>query len=542
MSLDREILRLALENAIDYKGKANFKAVIGKVMGQKRSLGFEDIKIKVKNIVDEVNSMKLEEQKEMFKAFKPTEKVEKSKERKIPDLDNVKDKVVMRFAPNPNGAMSFGHSRIALWNWFFVEKYNGKYVLRFDDTDAKIKVPLKEAYDWFEEDLKWLGIKVDKTVVQSSRLKKYYEYVEKLIKKDKVYVCRCDVEKKRKKLMKGESCDCREESKEEVEKQWKKMFDDYKEGEAVLRIKTNLEDKNPAVRDWAAFRIVNESKHPLEKAKVWPLLNFASAIDDKEFGITHILRGIDLKISDDRQKFIYDIFGWEYPETIYAGKLLVEGVKSTSEVKKLIDEGKIKGWDDPRLGTLKALRRRGFRKEAIIKFVRDAGLRKSDIRVSLDNLEACNKEIIDKVADRYMFVEGNSKIKIKSEVNEVEFDNHPDDKKRGKRKIKIGNEFYVKDEIKKTKVYRLMHLFNFKNGNLVSVGYDAKLNANLIHWVAVNDAIKVEVVMKDKIIKGHGESALGNLNVDDVVQFVRFGFVRLDRKDVDKLVFYYTHD
>src|SRR3989338_6910506 len=135
-----------------------------------------------------------------------------------------------------------------------------------------------------------------------------------------------------------------------------------KEGEAVARVKTDLKNKNPAVRDWPAFRIVDKSKHPFDtKTRVWPLLNFASAIDDYEFGITHIIRGIDLGVSDDRQKYLYDYFKWKYPETIYTGKLYVKGVKSTSETKKLIKEGKLEGWDDIRIGTLMALRRRGIR-------------------------------------------------------------------------------------------------------------------------------------------------------------------------------------
>ena len=115
------------------------------------------------------------------------------------------------------------------------------------------------------------------------------------------------------------------------------MFHKYKEGEAVLRIKTDINHPNPAIRDWIAFRIVNKPKHPYSKNKVWPLLNFASAIDDHDLKVTHILRGIDLKSSVERQNYIYEYFEWKYPETIYTGKLFFKDIKSKSEIKELMD-------------------------------------------------------------------------------------------------------------------------------------------------------------------------------------------------------------
>jgi len=166
-------------------------------------------------------------------------------------------------------------------------------------------------------------------VRQSSRLRTYYLYAEKLIEINGAYVCTCETEVWKKLVWKQNACPCRVLPVKETMKRWKKMFKGYKEGEAVYRVKTDLNNKNPALRDWAGFRRIEESKHPFSKEKVWPLLNFASAIDDHGFSVTHILRGIDLSISDDRQKYLYDYFGWTYPKTIYCGKFLVSGVKST---------------------------------------------------------------------------------------------------------------------------------------------------------------------------------------------------------------------
>ncbi|MBI2498834.1 glutamate--tRNA ligase [Candidatus Woesearchaeota archaeon] len=546
--MKEEIRKFALENAIKYNGKANLNAVLGKI--------FSSLKVKDKNeviklankVIDEVNKLSIKEQGDEIKKFggiKDKGKPLSTQERKTPDLENAKKgKVVMRFAPNPNGPLSFGHCRPGLWNWFLVKKYNGKYILRFDDTDPKIKVPMKEAYSWIKRDLDWLGVKPNKVVIQSKRLKIYYKYAEELIKKGYAYIDTIKQEEMRQKIWKSEISDEREEQPNEVMKKWKKMFTKYKEGEAVLRIKTDIDHPNPAVRDWIAFRIIEKGKHPLVKAKVWPLLNFASAIDDHELEVTHILRGVDLKVSDQRQKYIFDYFGWKYPETIYNGKFFVGGIKSTSEAKELIKEGKLTGWDDVRLGTIMSLRRRGFKAEAIINFIRDIGIDRSDVNISMDNLASYNKKIIDKKTNRYFLILNPKKIMIGgNKIKTAKIPLHPDFLKRGSRKINVKEEFYVQDEIKFGENYRFMHLFNFKNGEVTSYEHDNKLNAKLIHWLPVSkDLINVEVVMEDNsVVKGYGEHDLKKVKLNEIIQAERIGFMKLDKKTKNKMVFVFGH-
>lgn len=540
-----EIERFVLDNAVRYEGKAEIGSVVGSLIASHPELKtkIKELMPEINKIVNKVNSMSLKQQELKLKDYGELVRPEKhEKTDKTPELKNPKD-VVVRFAPNPNGPISLGHCRPGLWNWFLAKKYNGKYILRFDDTDPKTKVPMKEAYDWFIEDLAWLGVKPDKVVIQSSRLEIYYKYAEELIKLGKAYVCTCDVEAKKKLLQKGVKCDCYDAYQTD---RWKKMFNGYKEGEAVLRIKTDLDNPNPAVRDWAAFKIVDNNKHPLNKeAKVWPLLNFASAIDDHEFKVTHIIRGIDLSISDDRQKYIYRYFGWKYPETMYHGKLLVSGVKSTSETKKLINKGEIKGWDDPRLGTIKSLRRRGFAPETITKFIKEVGINKNDANVSMDTLAAYNKEFIDRKTKRYFFIKDPKKIKIKNApALNVEVPSHPDDKKLGVREFKTSDEFYVQDKLEKGKVYRFMHLFNFIDKKYHSAEYNKELNAKLIHWLPVSkELVKVDILMNDgSLVSGLAEHGVNNLKENDVIQFERFGFCRLDKKMKTKLLFVFGHD
>ncbi len=543
------ILKYSLQNAIKYEGKANLNAVIGKIFSEIKNANKQEIINQAKKIVEEVNYLTIEQQKIKIKEIAPElleEKKVEEKEREIPDLENaVKGKVVMRVAPNPNGPLSLGRTRPSYWNYIIAKKYKGAFILRFDDTDPKIKVPMKEAYKWIQEDLKFLKIKPDKIVIQSKRLKIYYKYAEELVKKDKAYVCTCKVEEWRKLIQKSIECKCRVLPVQEQLERWKNMFKKYKEGEVVLRIKTDIDAPNPALRDWPAFRIVDKPKHPLnKKSKVWPLLNFASAIDDHELKVTHILRGIDLKVSDERQSYIYKYFNWVYPKTMYHGKLLVQGIKSTTQTKKLIQEGKLSGWDDPRLGTIQSLKRRGFRPEAILKFHKEIGLTKSEINVSIDTLAAFNREIIDKESNRYFFIENPKEIEIeKAPKLKIKIELHPDFPKKGYRKFETNNNFYIEDNIEKSKFYRLMHLFNFKDNKFDSIELKKELNAKLIHWLPVSkDLVNIEIVMPDyTTIKGLAEPSIKKLKLNQTAQLERKFFVRLDKKEKNKLKFYYLH-
>ena len=250
-----------------------------------------------------------------------------------------------------------------------------------------------------------------------------------------------------------------------------------------------------------------------------------------------------MSISDDRQKYLYRYFGWRYPETMYHGKLLVEGIKSTSETVKLMEEGKVTGWDDPSLGTIKALRRRGFSAEAIRKFMYDVGIKKSDINVSFETLASFNRELIDSKTKRYFFVENPQKIRVADAPDlEIEAPLHPD-LSMGIRKFNTHQYFYVSDKIEKGILYRFMHLFNFINGKYHSAEMNKTLKAKLIHWLPVNDTnVNVSILMNDGTVKkGLGENSLKSLKVGSVVQFERFGFVRLDSKSEKEFVFVFGH-
>jgi glutamyl-tRNA synthetase len=385
-------------------------------------------------------------------------------------LPNVKGKVIMRMAPFPSGPLHIGNSRMAILNDEYVKRYKGELILAIDDTiGSEDKIPVKEAYEMIENGLKWLGIKWNKTIYKSDRLEIFYEHAEKLIKMNCAYVCECSSEKLRENRRKGIECECRKQDQKTNLKKWKDMLDGkYKEGEAVVRLKTDMKHKNPAFRDRVLLRI-SERAHPRvgNKYRVWPMLEFSWAIDDHLLGITHILRGKDLVMEDLMEEFIWNLFGWKHPVLLHYGLLSLEGFKlSKSKARKAINERLFTGWDDPRTWSLQSLQRRGIRSEAIRNFVLSFGMSLNDITVPDDVLYSENRKIVEPLANRYFVVIDPVEIKVENapKIDIAEEPLHPDFPKRGKRKIRVNVSkiFISKDDFNKFKgkKIRLIGLFN----------------------------------------------------------------------------------
>jgi glutamyl-tRNA synthetase len=390
------ILKWALKNAVDHDGTAVAGFVMNKVVGEEPELkkDMKTLASDIDKVVKKTNQMNQDEQKNMLLKIWPDALEKRIEVRTLPELPGDTSHVVLRFAPNPSGPLHIGHARPALLNWFYKEKYLGKFILRFDDTDPKIKPPMKEAYVWILQDLKWLGITPSPIIYASDRFDTYYEHAEKLVEMGKAYVCDCETENWRELKENGKACPCRTLDPKENLARWKKMFTDYREGQAALRIKTDLKHPNPAIRDWVAFKIVDNAKHPRVKAKVWPLLNFASLIDDHLFHVSHIIRGVDLAFTELQQRYVYDYFKWDYPEVVVLGKVFLEGTPtSKSETLEGMKAGKYSGWDDPKLGTLKALKNKGISPEAVQKIMWDLGVRKNNLTLTWDNIMAAQRAV-----------------------------------------------------------------------------------------------------------------------------------------------------
>lgn len=550
--LKGSIRKYVLENAIKHDGKAAIGSIIGKLINEDPSIKnkLKEISKEIQSVINDVNKLSINQQTKELREIAPELLEKKGKQETVlKELPDVKGKIVMRLAPFPSGPLHIGNARTIVLNDEYTKKYKGKLLLVIDDTiGSEEKQIVKDAYNLIPEGLEFLDVKFEKPIIyKSDRLEIYYKYAEKLINKNKAYVCSCSQETIRENRKNEKECSCRKLSLAENKKRWKLMFDKKtKEGSYVLRIKTNMQDKNPAFRDRVLFRI-SERTHPKigNKYKVWPLLEFSWAIDDHLLNITHIIRGKELMMESEMEKYIWDIFGWKHAVTLHNGLLQIEGVKiSKSKSAKEVLSKTYTGWDDPRTWSLQALKRRGIQAQAIRSFLLQFGLNQNEITVPIDGLYSENRKLIEKEANRYFFIEKPTKIKIKNILKSIKIAKAPlhPDQNRGFRELKITDEFYVADKLEKDKVYRFMHLFNFKNNEFISEGYDEKLDAKMIHWLPVNNLMNVEVLMPDNsIIKGIGEDDLKDVKIDRIVQFERQFFAKLDNKEKNKLVFWFTH-
>jgi len=564
--MKEHILKHVLKNALDFHGKANSKVVLGQVLKEHEELKKDVPKLlkEIEQVIKEVEAMPLEKIKEKLEKEFPKllkEKKEEKVEGMLKPLANAqKGKVVTRIAPSPSGPLHIGHAYGASLNYEYAKMYDGKLLLRIEDTNPENIYP--DAYRLIEEDVKWLSDNhVAEVIIQSSRLDIYYSYAEELVKKGKAYVCTCDADQWRVLKAEGTACSCRELPVEGQHARYKKMLKGYAEGEAVLRLKTDIKDKNPAMRDFSLMR-VNEHVHPRTgtKYRVWPLMIFSVAIDDYESGVTHVLNGKDHADNAKKEAMIMKCLGWKPPEYSHWGRINFQGMKiSTSETRLKIEHKEYTGWDDIRLPFLPALRKRGYQAGAFRKFAAEIGLSLNDKTVAPEEfwkiVNACNKDIVESQADRYFFVDNPIRITVQdAPKKEVMINFHPDFPKRGKRKLAVHGEFLISENDFRTLgegyLHRLMDYGNFRlkgeTFHYVSESYDEFKNSSnkgkIIHWLPPKNNMPVEIMMEDgSISKGLGEETLHNVKEGTIIQLERRFFVRVDKSGKKGMTCWFLH-
>jgi glutamyl-tRNA synthetase len=571
------VRKYALQNAVQHGGKADPGRLSGKILGERADLRAHarDLQPLVQEVVAEVNAMGPEAQTAALTAVDPAllEKkvlVQRTGLKPLPN-DDV-PVIVMRFAPNPNGPATLGHSRGMVLHAEYQRMYTKdlgrrlKMILRYDDTDPATKKPLLEAYGSLKADFEWLGGHADLVLYASDRFPVYFEHAEQVIQKGHAYVCECSQETFKPLKDAGEPCPHRLQTPAENLAKWKRMHDPngFAPGAAVLRIATDIKHPDPALRDWVAFRILDE-EHPRigRRFRVWPMLDFQSAIEDRLQGVTHIMRGKDLIDSERKQTFLYGYMGWTYPETVHWGRVKIHefGKVSKSLLSAGIKEGRFHGWDDVRLPTLAAMRRRGIRPDAIRNFWISLGVSERDVAASMQNIEDENRKLVEPEANRYFFVPDPQPIRIEALPADGIHSRaplHPEHPDRGFRTVKIGpgaDQVLVQkkdfDEFRKDQIVRLKDLGNVRylgNGRATYTGNDLavlKQGAKIVHWVTAtpNASVRVEVLMPDEdatIVQGLAETDVRK-DLGKVVQFERFGFVRLESEKDGKIVAPFTH-
>ncbi|WP_323172400.1 glutamate--tRNA ligase [Natrialba sp. PRR66] len=564
--VEREAEKHALLNAVKHESDANVGAVMGPLMGDNPEFRAhaDDIPGVIGGVIGRVNDLSYDDKRERLEELAPDELAEleaedEEDEHDLPSLPNVDDvdEVRMRCAPNPNGPWHVGHARMPAVIGTYRDRYDGWFCVRFDDTDPETKRPDLDAYDAILDDLDYLGFEPDDVYRASDRLETYYQHARDLIDMGGAYTCSCSGEAFSELKNAGEACPHRDKDADTVHEEFEDMVaGKYESGEMVLRVKTDIEHKNPALRDWVAFRMI-DTPHPREEAseyRCWPMLDFQSGIDDHLLGISHIIRGIDLQDSAKRQQFVYDYFDWEYPEVIHWGHVQVDAydVKmSTSTISELIDEGELDGWDDPRAPTLKSLRRRGIRGEAIVDAMVELGTSTSDVDLAMSAIYATNRDLIDDETDRRFLVRDGTELALGGEPPaEATPPLHPDHEERGVREIPVGDAVLLEpadipDDGTRVWLKGLGCVEATADG-LEFTGADIDVvreeGVDVVHWVPAAESVPVRLRTSTGDVSGRAEPGVAELESDEMVQFERVGFARIDHHDGDETVAYYTHD
>ena len=520
--------------------------------------------------------------------------------------EGVYDTVHTRFPPEPNGYLHIGHAKAILLSYGIAKKYGGKFNLRFDDTN-----PTKEKtefVEWIKADVQWLGADwEDRLFFASDYFEQMYEAAVKLIKKGKAYVCDLtadEIREYRGTLTEpGKESPYRNRSVEENLKLFEEMrAGKYADGEKVLRAKIDMASPNMNMRDPVIYRVAHMTHHNTgDKWCIYPMYDFAHPIEDAIEGITHSL--CTLEFEDHRPLYDWVVRELEYPmpprQIEFAKLYLTNVVTGKRYIKKLVEEGIVDGWDDPRLVSIAALKRRGFTPESIKMFVDLCGISKSQSSVDYAMLEYCIREDLKMKRPRLMAVLDPIKLVIdnypEGQVEYLDAANNLENEELGSRKIPFCRELYIEREDfmeEPPKKYfrlfpgnevRLMHAYFVKcesfvkdeNGKVIEVhctydpetkagsGFTGRKVKGTIHWVPAPYAITAQVRLYENIIdeeKGvYNEDGSLNLNPNsltvvenaylepgfegakpyDSFQFVRNGFFCVDAKDTtpEKLVF-----
>ena len=515
--------------------------------------------------------------------------------------DGVYDHITTRFPPEPNGYLHIGHAKSILLNYGLAKKYNGTFNLRFDDTN-----PTKEKTEFVESiraDVDWLGADYrDEVFFASNYFDQMYEAAVKLIRKGKAYVCDLSAEEIREYrgtlTEAGKESPYRNRSVEENLKLFEEMKEGkYEDGTKVLRARIDMASPNMNMRDPVIYRVAHMHHHNTgDKWCIYPMYDFAHPIEDAIEGVTHSI--CTLEFEDHRPLYEWVVRELEYPQPPkqieFAKLYLTNVITGKRYIKKLVEDGIVDGWDDPRLVSLSALRRRGFTPESIRMFVELCGVSKSNSSVDYAMLEYCIREDLKLKRSRVMAVLDPIKLIIdnypEDQVEYFEVMNNQENEELGTRKVPFSRELYIEREDfmeEPPKKYfrlfpgnevRLMNAYFVKcesfvkdeNGNITEIhctydpetrsgsGFTGRKVKGTIHWVSAAHAVEAEVRLYENIVdeeKGKlNEDGSLNLNPNsltvlekcyiepsvqdaqayDSFQFVRNGYFCVDAKDSSK--------
>ncbi len=553
--LEQRVRRLVLENAVEHDGVARTGPVVARLLAADPALRAQAdaVRDEVARWVAELEGVPRAELVDRLTALggpvaRPAPAVA-TPGGEFPDLPGAEaGKVVMRMAPFPSGALHIGNARMLFIHDHYRKRYGGRLLLVFDDTiGSEEKRVETEFFDLILGDCELAGVPPDAVFYKSDRIPRHYPWARQVIEKGAAYVCRCPAEQLRENRAAGRACPERAQTVGEALDEWEKMLaGGYGPGEAVLRLKTDLAEPDPAFRDRVLFRI-SDLDHPRvgRRYRVWPMLEFSWAVDDVELGVTHVLRGKDLVIEDRMQRFIWDLLAVEGPPFLHWGVLRVREAKlSKSKSNREVRSGQYDGWADPRTWSLRSLDRRGISMEALRAFTLSFGLSTTDIEVPAETLYAENRQRIDGGTPRRAFVAEPVRLEVDGypfDLAQVELANHPERPELGRRTVAAGPAFFLaradlaahagaEVRLKDLVNVRLPETIPAAGGTAHAVFTD-RPNRRLprLQWVGAGGAVPVDLLQIDgSHVPGLAEGALGGAMARAAFQFERVGFVRLD--------------
>ena len=554
MDLDSAIRKYALQNAVKFAGKANPGAVLGKVFAEhpEAKNQAKEVSKRIQAILKQINKMPVEEQLAELEKIVPGLLEKKQKEeRNIFAFLGCKEGVITAFPPGPEKYPHIGHAKALLLNYLLAKQYHGKFIVRFEDTNpATVR---QEYYDAMLRDFAWLGVSWDELLYASDFMPLFYEKCEELLKKGLAYVDSASQEEVASSRKKGVPTDSQGNAIQKNLDLWKQM-PKMKAGEAIVRLKIDLKHQNTTMRDPTIFRIVDEP-HARQGTnyRVWPNYDFQNAVMDSHSNIDMRIRSKEFELRTELQRWIQEKLGLKVTRTYEFGRFNMTGVESSGRViREKVQKGELLGWDDPSLTTLAALRRRGFVPDAIKNFVLSTGISKAEATMAWDNLIVQNKRIIDPIAHRYSAVFDGVQITVEGAPDIAgQLNLHPENRKGGRPFETHGKFILAKKDLEAAEegeLIRLMDCLNARKakGKLVFDSKDFEefrgKGKRVINWLPAEGNVEIEVLTPEKEkLKGLAEKNILNVKENEVIQLERFAFCRLDKKDGNKLIFWFTH-
>lgn len=569
-----EARRQALLNAVQHGGKTMPKVVLARLLGSRADLrprAAELASSVVPPIVEEVNAMDPERQRAALEeawpgalaaaeapaAAQAGRAPDPSRGTGLPELEGAeRGRVVTRFPPEPNGYPHIGHAKAAIINEEYARMYDGRMLLRMDDTNPESE--RLEYYAAIKVGLEWLGVKYDSIKNTSDDIEMIAERGQQLVDSGDAYVCTCKRDRVARNRREMSECKCR--SRDDQAERWEKMFAKFKPGEAAARLRGDMSSPNTVMRDPVLFRIIG-ARHPLlgTKHRVWPSYDMAVAVEDSADGVTHAFRTKEYELRNELYADLLGRLGMRAPRVTEFSRLELKGMPVSKRIiRPLIESGKVSWYDDPRLPTLEALKRRGISPDAVRRFVLSLGLTKADTTAPFATLEALNRKAVDASSIRLFMVRRPVELDVSGWEGGpvVALRNHPSDESMGTREVPTGGgavciEEDDADGLSPGSVVRLMGLGNVRigagSGARLSGSYDGedmRDGVPRVQWVPREASSEIHILVPREPfpdgerfdensleeVRALAEPHYASVEDGSLVQFVRFGYCRKESR------------